>query len=79
MTPPPSSVPEGKCCFWENNEWVIKDNPDPKHQKPLIEDYALLTEDFIQHLKDNNLWTSEDEQSLIDRLAEIEAANAEQE
>ena len=57
----PPEAPEGKSAYREGNKWVIKDDPFKVKTRPPIDDYAMLTEDFITYLKSAGLWTAEDQ------------------
>lgn len=57
----PPEAPEGHSAFRRDNAWVIEIDPAKQKTRPVIEDYAMLTDAFIQHLKDQGLWSEEDQ------------------
>ena len=66
-------------AYWNGNEWVIDLNPNVVSDHPPIDDYELLMPDFIEYLKEHDLWTEEDEIKRQEALDNIERRRIEQE
>lgn len=47
--------------YWDGNDWYIDSNPASVIDHPHIDDYFNLIPDYIEYLKQNHLWTDEDE------------------
>jgi hypothetical protein len=73
----PPVAPAGSAAFRRGDKWVVEADPSQVKTKPPIEDYFLLMPDYIQHLKNEGLWTSEDEQKRQDAIVENEKKQAE--
>lgn len=73
----PPAEPAGSSAFRRDGKWVIEVDPSKQKTKPPIDDYGLLMPDFIKYLKDEGLWTEEDEQKRQDAVAENEKKKAE--
>lgn len=58
LTPPPSEVPAGHYVKWEAGGWVVRQHVSTA-PAPLVEDYLLLEDWYIQHLRDSGQWTEE--------------------
>lgn len=70
LVKPPEDKPNGKEFFWLNDQWVLRDDGNQRPEKPMIEDYAMLADWYIDHLKSNGLWDENDEQLLIEHRKE---------
>ena len=66
-------------AYWNYNEWVINVDPDVVSDHPPIDDYELLMPDFIEYLKEHDLWTEEDEIKRQEALDNIERRRIKQE
>ena len=71
LVKPPETEKEFS-AYWNYNEWVINADPDVVSDHPPIDDYELLMPDFIEYLKENDLWTEEDEIKRQEALDNIE-------
>lgn len=60
LTTPPTCE-RGYCPYWDGNEWYVDVDPNVVTSHPPIDDYYLLMPDYIDYLKENDLWTDEDE------------------
>jgi len=77
---PPISIPEkGYCPYWNGNEWYIDVDPSVVMNHLPIDDYELLMQDYVEHLKENDLWTEEDEIKRQEALDNIERRRVEKE
>jgi hypothetical protein len=76
---PPISIPKkGYCPYWDGNEWYIDVDPSVVMNHPPIDDYNLLMPDYIEYLKENDLWTEEDEIKRQEALQNAEDIELEQ-
>ena len=57
----PPICEKGCTSYWNGNEWNIDGDPNVLAPHPPIDDYYLLMPDYIEYLKENELWTPEDE------------------
>ena len=57
----PPICEKGCTSYWNGNEWNIDVDPNVLPPHPPIDDYYLLMPDYIEYLKENELWTPEDE------------------
>ena len=78
LVKPPETERES-VAYWNGNEWVINADPDVVSDHPPIDDYELLMPDFIEYLKEHDLWTEEDEIKRQEALDNIERRRIEQE
>lgn len=59
-------------AFWRGDAWELVIVPNEPYTPP-IEDYLMITESFIQYLKDADRWTADDQAKRDQALAEAEA------
>ena len=78
LVKPPETERES-VAYWNGNEWFIDIDPDAVTDHPPIDDYELLMPDFIEYLKENDLWTEEDEIKRQEALDNIERRRIEKE
>ena len=78
LVKPPETEKEFS-AYWNYNEWVINADPDVVSDHPPIDDYELLMPDFIEYLKEHDLWTEEDEIKRQEALDNIERRRIEKE
>jgi hypothetical protein len=57
----PPICEKGYTSYWNGNEWNIDVDPSVLTPHPPIDDYYMLMSDYIEYLKENDLWTPEDE------------------
>lgn len=69
MEAPPACDP-GAAPYWQNGFWVIRALPDEVNV-PKIDDYAMITDSFIQYLIEIGRWTAEDQQKRADALDQM--------
>jgi len=70
LVPPVSE--KGYSPYWDGNNWYIDVDPDAVTEHPPIDDYTMLMPDYIDFLKQNDLWTDEDEQKRLDAIKQKE-------
>jgi len=58
--------------YWNGNEWHIDFDPIEIIEHPPITDYNMLMPDYIKYLKENDLWTDEDEIKMQKALKDAE-------
>ena len=68
----PPATPAGKAAFREDGAWVVRSDTAIAISKPVIDDYALLTESAIGQLKLQGLWTDTDQSALESSIASLE-------
>lgn len=71
LTSPPICE-KGYTSYWDGNKWNIDVDPDVLPPHPLIDDYYTLMPDYIEYLKENELWTPEDEIKRQEALQNVE-------
>jgi hypothetical protein len=75
----PPETEKGFAAYWNDNEWIIKEDPDSIFSHTPIDDYEMLMPDYIEYLKDNNLWTEDDQKKRQDALDNVEKRRIEAE
>jgi hypothetical protein len=67
----PPVCPKGYTLFWESdiNDWRMKKKVV---EHPPIHDYASILPEYIQMLKDENMWTDEDDENYQAAIKKIE-------
>ena len=68
----PPICEKGCTSYWNGNEWNIDVDPNVLPPHPPIDDYYLLMPDYIEYLKENELWTPEDEIKRQEALQNVE-------
>jgi hypothetical protein len=68
---PPIYV-KGYSPYWDGNKWNIDIDLNSVVDHPPIDDYYMLMPDYIEYLKENNLWTQEDEIKRQEALQNVE-------
>ena len=68
----PPICEKGYTSYWDGNKWNIDVDPDVLPPHPPIDDYYLLMPDYIEYLKENELWTPEDEIKRQEALQDAE-------
>jgi hypothetical protein len=58
--------------YWDGNKWNIDVDPNSVVDHPPIDDYELVMPDYIDYLKENELWTQEDEIKRQEALQNVE-------
>lgn len=73
----PPAVAVGKVAVRVDQSWVVQDDPSSLPKKPPIDNYLMLTDDFIALMEEQGLWTSEDRRLREEAIAENERKKAE--
>lgn len=69
----PPICENGYTSYWDGNKWNIDIDPNWEVlDHPLIDDYYVLMPDYIEYLKENELWTPEDEIKRQEALQNVE-------
>ena len=68
----PSVVGIGQIAVFKNGSWFLEEDANLIPKKPLIENYLMITEEFIGVLKSQNLWTSADQRQREESAEENE-------
>ena len=68
----PPICEKGYTSYWNGNEWNVDVDPNALAPHPPIDDYYLLMPDHIEYLKENELWTPEDEIKRQEALQNVE-------
>jgi hypothetical protein len=58
---PPPICEKNHSPYWDGTEWHIDFDPIEIIEHPPITNYNMLMPDYIEYLKENDLWTDEDE------------------
>jgi hypothetical protein len=77
ISPPISE--KGYSPYWNGSEWYIDVDPNSVVDHPPIDDYEMLMPDYIDYLKENDLWTADDENKRQEALDNIENRRIEEE
>lgn len=73
----PPEIPEGSCAFWRNDVWVVEVDVSNKNNRPLIEDYSMLPDSFVQEMKGQGMWTAEDDRKMEEAILRRKQQEAE--
>lgn len=65
---PPPVGDYNDVAYWRGNAWELVIVPNDPYVPP-IEDYLLITDLFIQYLKDIGRWSDEDQKKRDDAIA----------
>lgn len=68
----PPALEKNQEAFFVNGEWVIGEKPVKEIEPPVVEDYAMVSEWFIDHLRQLGKWTSEDDDKRAAALIELQ-------
>jgi sulfur relay (sulfurtransferase) DsrC/TusE family protein len=62
----PPEVTDTTSAYWENNNWIIKEDLSKLKTHTEIDNYEMLMPDYIDWLKSQNLWANDDEKKYSD-------------
>ena len=68
----PPICEKGYTSYWNGNKWNIDVDPNALAPHLPIDDYYTLMPDYIEYLKENDLWTQEDQIKRQEALQNVE-------
>lgn len=76
---PQIELQPGQCLFWRGTSWVVEQDPNYNEVEAMpVDDYSLLSQWYIDFLKQNGKWTAEHQAKLELDVAAHEQREREQ-